>query len=416
MELMGQRKTISFLTRIFLQFPTIALATVTMIGISRHLGPSGRAGISQILLLAALASSTICTPIFLNVMHLKVALEIKTFAFESLYLFRQRNVLIIIILNLFFLFSTLLRDQLFNLELLFYMNSLIISYILATQIRDFFLRFHKNKVYGIDFVTQVMLSISILSFLLLQNLSVTKVIQAFVVTHAILAVFLIVLLKKRVQEFEYIDLIRKKSRISQPPGKGGSRDSFANLGILFHLTMSKDLLIGMVLLSKVDFGLMAALASFWGVIRFIRPSAVIQTKLESSHFKVLPNLPKWLLYFYDKGTSAIYLQLTIIGAVGLASYVMMPILLGSRFSPSVQIVLVGTIAEMLLMKCLYDLSTSTSSASQRQFWLLSILQATSLMVLKLSGFKLTIESIWISSSITYLLWQILSTRVGKKWQ
>ena len=415
MELMGQRKTISFITRIFLQFPTIAIATVTMIGISRYLGPSGRASISQVLLLSYLASSTICTPIFLNVMHLKVASEIKTFAFESLYLFRQRNVLTIIILNLFFLFSTFLRDQLLNLELLFYMNLLIISYIVATQIRDFFLRFHKNKVYGIDFVTQVILSISILSFLLLQNLSVSKVIQAFVVTHGILALFLVALLKKRVQAFQYTDLIRKKSRMSRPSRKWRSRDSFANLGILFHLTMSKDLLFGMVMLSKVDFGLMAALASFWGVIRFIRPSAVIQTKLESSHSKVLPNVPKRLLYIYSKGSSAIYLQLAIIGAVGLATYVMMPILLGSRFSPSVQIVLVGTIAEMLLMKCLYSLSTSTSSASQRLFWLLVILQTTSLMVLKLSDFNLTIDSIWISSCFTYLIWQILNTRVGKKW-
>ena len=136
---MGERKTISFLTRIFLQFPAILLATVTMIGISRQLGPSGRAEISQVLLLAALASSTICTPIFLNVMHLKVASEIKTFAVESLYLFRQRNVLTIIILNFFFLFSTFLRNQFLNLEILFYMNSLTISYIVAAQIRDFFL-------------------------------------------------------------------------------------------------------------------------------------------------------------------------------------------------------------------------------------------------------------------------------------
>jgi len=414
MELMGQRKTISFLTRIFLQFPAILLATVTMIGISRQLGPSGRAGISQVLLLAALASSTICTPIFLNVMHLKVASEIKTFAVESLYLFRQRNVFTIIILNLFFLFSTFLRNQFLNLEILFYMNSLTISYIVAAQIRDFFLRFHKNKVYGIDFVTQVMLSISMLSLLLLGNLSVSKVIQVFVVTYGILALFLVVLLKKRVQEFAYTDLIRKKSRIIRPPRKLGSIDSFANLGILFHLTMSKDLLFGMVLLSKVDFGLMAALASFWVVIRFIRPSAVIQAKLESSPSRDLPNSPKRFPYIYSGGSSAIYLQLAIIGAVGLASYVIMPILLGSRFSPSLQIVLVGTIAEMLLMKCLYDLSTSASSASQRLFWILFILQTTSLMVLKLSDFNLTIDTIWISSCITYLIWQTLHTIVGKK--
>ena len=414
MELMGQRKTISFITRIFLQFPTIAIATVTMIGISRYLGPSGRASISQVLLLSYLASSAICTPIFLNVMHLKVASEIKTFAFESLYLFRQRNVLTIIILNLFFLFSTFLRDQLLNLELLFYMNLLITSYIVATQIRDFFLRFHKNRIYGIDFAIQTILSISLVSFLLLQTLSVSKVIQTFVVAFGILALFLLVLLKRQVPAFQYSDLIRRKSRVIQPSKKLSSNDSFANLGILFQLTLSKDLLFGMALLSNVEFGLMAALASFWVVIRFIRPSAVIQTKLESKDFSLSSKLSKQFSFIFKEAPSAIYLQIAIIGVVGLVSYVMTPILLGSSFRPSIQMVLVGTIAEMLLMKCLFDLSIGSSSASQSLFWILAIFQTISLLVLNLTQFNLTIDSIWLSSCFTYLLWQVFNFKVGKK--
>lgn len=414
MELRGSKKNISFLTRILLQFPNIALATVTTIGVSRQLGPSGRAEISQVLLLASLASSTICTPIFLNIMHLKAAQEIKIYAVESLYLFRQRNVLTIIVLNLFFILSTFFTDELLNLELLFYINSLTIFYIVAAQIRDLFLRFHKNKIYGIDFAIQTILSISLISFLLLQTLSVSKVIQTFVVAFGILALILLVLLKRQVPAFQYSDLIRRKSRVIRPSKKLSSNDSFANLGILFQLTLSKDLLFGMALLSNVEFGLMAALASFWVVIRFIRPSAVIQTKLESKDSSISSNLSKRFSFISKEAPSAIYLQIAIIGVVGLASYVMTPILLGSSFRPSIQIVLVGTIAEMLLMKCLFDLSTGSSSASQSLFWILAIFQAISLLVLKLTQFNLTIDSIWLSSCFTYLLWQVFKSKVGKK--
>ena len=414
MHLRDSDKTISFLTRITLQLPTISLAAITMLVISRQLGPSGRAEISQVLLLASLASSIICSPIFLNIMHLNLANEIKTYSIESLYLFRRSNVLTIIFLNLFFLLTNHLENRSFQLGDFLYINSLTFFYLIAAQIRDLLLRFHKNKIYGVDLVTQVMLSTSLLSFLVLQNLSASRVIQIFVTTYAILALFLVALLKKQAPEFQYANLIRRKSQVKMHFKKWRPSDSFASVGVLFQIAMSKDLLLGMLLLSKVNFGLMAAVASFWVVIRFIRPSAVIQVKTNSNDSEVILNKSKSFLFFLRKADSVIYIQLLIIGAVGLVCYLTTPILLGNAFSPSIQIVLAGTLAEILLMKCLYDLSITKSTLPQSLFWYLCILQSISLMILEFIGLNTSIEFIWGSSCVTYLLWLVLNNRIDRR--
>lgn len=408
MELHDSGKTISFFSRIVLQIPTIALSTATMIAISRHLGPIGRGEVSQILLLASLTSSVICTPIFLNIMHLKVASEIKSYVSRSLFLFSRRNIVPVAILDTTLLVLYIFNRQVLSLENIIYVNLLVSFYFIAAQIRDLLLRFHKNKIYGIDFAVQMAISGSILSLLLFDSLTVSKVIHVFVIIYGALALFLLAVLKTRVKEFRYVDLVRRNDDILTREKTRKSRDSFSKLGVLFQLSMSKDLLFGTFLLSKADFGLMSALTSFWVVVRFLRPSAVIQVKLGSNEFENTPSFSGGILSFLTRASSAIYVQVITIGIMGTLSYLMTPILMGRGFKPSIGIAIAGTTSEILLMKCLYDLSTRPSGFSQNLFSFLFVSQIVILIVLKFTGVALTINLIWMSSCITYLVWQLIN--------
>jgi hypothetical protein len=247
-----------------------------------------------------------------------------------------------------------------------------------------------------------------------EKLTTLRVIQAFVLSYGLLVVFLLLILKKKVKEFNFIDLVRRKPRHRHSPMTGVAKNPFNKLGIIFQFSLSKDLVLGMIILSKSDFGLMAALASFWGVIRFIRPSSVIQAKLGETNSGIVAETSNKFLSFFKRASSAIYVQLLIIGMFGLVSYVMLPILLGKGFTPGVKIVLAGTIAEVLLMKCLYDLSIATSLTSQKLFLYLIGAQSVFLAILGLSKLTLTIDLIWFSSAATFLLWQVLNTALGNR--
>ena len=162
MELRDSGRTISFFSRIIFQIPTIAVSTLTMIAISRNLGPSGRGEISQILLFAALASSILCTPIFLTIMNLGDSSEIKSYVSRSLFLFSRNNVALIALFDMYLLFFNRTTNREVNFSLIGYMDLLIISYFISAQIRDLLLRFHRNKIYGVDFAVQMLIATPIL--------------------------------------------------------------------------------------------------------------------------------------------------------------------------------------------------------------------------------------------------------------
>ena len=413
MEFRDSKKVISYFSRIALQLPTIALSTVTMIAISRNLGPSGRGEVSQFLLLASIVSSIICTPLFLNIMHLKTASEIKTYVLSNLFLFNRRNLILVGFLDSCLLFLDLGNRQVLSIENIIYLNLLITFYLIASQIRDLLIRFHKNKIYGIDFATQMVISGSIFVLLLSNSLLASYVIQIFVVTYGILALLLLVILKSRVKEFKYVSLVRGGTAPLVHPTPPKAKNSFSKLGILFQISLSKDLLFGVLILSKADFGLMSALASFWVVIRFLRPSAVIQAKLGTDERLVASGSPRFLTYL-SRANSAIYVQVASIALIGLLSYAMTPILMGKGFSPSIGLVIAGTTSEILLMKCLYDLSTNTSEFSQNLFLYLMMSQVVILVFIGFTGIKLTIDLIWISSCVTYLVWQVINLARSRK--
>lgn len=414
MELRDSGKTISFFSRIVFQLPTIALSAISMIAISRNLGPSGRGETSQFLLLASLASGILCTPIFLTIMNLKKSSEIKTYVLGSLFLFNWRNVTLVGILNIYLLLLSKVNSQVFSIQKVLFLDVLITFYFIAAQIRDLLLRFHKNKIYAVDFAVQILISGTVLVFVFFNTLTVSKVIAIFTFAYGLMALFLLIVIKKRVKEFRFKQLVKQNISHSNYRTIGKTHALFSKLGIPFQLALSKDLLFGALFLSKSDFGLMSALASFWVVARFMRPSTVIQAKLGENEPTVNPNQNKGFLTSIFRASAAIYIQAIFIVILGLLSFFLTPIIMGSGFKPSLSMAIAGLTAEVLLMKCLYDLSTSASAYSQKLFYSLSLLQVIFLVLLEYVGIGYSINSIWFSSCILYIIWQAVNMRKCKK--
>lgn len=407
MELREPGTTISFFLRIIFQLPTIALSTITMIAISRNLGPSGRGEISQFLLLSAFTSSIICTPIFLTMMNLKDANEIKSDMNRSIYLFSRRNISVILLMNIFYLSFGGRKSFESNLKAVVLLDLITCFYFICAQIRDLLLRFHKNKIYGLDFIFQLLLSLTILIFLLTGKLTSTLSMQSFTLFYGLYAVVLLAVLKQKVREFKIINLIRINQHSLTKLNTERDKDSFSKTGILFQILLSKDLLLGLFFLSKADFGLMSAVASFWVVIRFLRPSAVIQVKVGEGTFPKSDRGDSRIFRFAKRSTSAICVQMMAICVIGLSGWSLIPTLLGSGFQPTKNMAFAGVVAEVILMKSLYDLSISSSSRLQHVFVVLILLQLLALVIYVTSGASLSITLIWVSSSITYVLWQII---------
>ena len=210
MDLVNSTKSISFFQRIVLQVPTIVFSVLTMIAISRNLGPTGRGEISQILLLAALTSSILCTPIFLNIMNLTVPTEIKSYIFSSLYLFYWKNLALVLLLDFCLIFFRESEKYTFSIQSIISLNLLIGFYFIATQIRDFLLRFHENWIYGLDFLVQLLISGSVLVLIFLHALTVSFVIQIFVINYGIFAISLSIILSRRITDFKFSYFVRKK--------------------------------------------------------------------------------------------------------------------------------------------------------------------------------------------------------------
>ena len=99
--------------------------------------------------------------------------------------------------------------------------------------------------------------------------------------------------------------------------------------------------------------------------------------------------------------------------IGLSGWSLIPTLLGSGFQPTKNMTFAGVVAEVILMKSLYDLSISSSSRLQNIFVVLILLQLLALVIYVASGASLSITLIWMSSSITYVLWQIIKLLMRK---
>ena len=408
MELVDSGKTISFFLRIVFQVPTIVFSTLTMIAISRNLGPTGRGEVSQILLLAALTSNILCIPIFLTIMNLTASTGIKSYISGSLYLFHWKNLALVSLLNFCLIFSWQFEKQIFSVQMIISLNLLIVFYFIAAQIRDLLLRFHKNWIYGLDFLVQLLISGSVMILIFFHTLTVLLVIQIFIIAYGIFGLFLLIILRRRVKDFKFSNLVRKRKNNSISAEIQRTDASFSKLGVLFQFSLSKDLLFGLFLLSKADFGLMAAMASFWVVVRFLRPSAVIQVKVgqASSDYSSMPS--GGILSFITRASSAIYVQAFAIAIMGILGLFLTPVLMGGGFKPSITMTVTGLVTEILLMKCLYDLSTSGLKLSQNVFLSLCLTQILILGILRMTSNVMSISLIWFSSGVVYLVWQLIN--------
>lgn len=408
MEFRDSGRTISFFSRILFQVPTIAVSTLSMIAISRNLGPGGRGEISKILLLSALASSILCTPIFLTIMTLRDSSEIKAFVSRSLFLFSRSNLALIALIDAYLLFFSQSKTLGLSLYLILYTNILIISYFIFAQIRDLLLRFHRNKIYGVDFVVQLLISGPIFILLLSHSLSVIRVVLIFTVAYGISAVYLLLVLKTRVTDFNFSNLIVRKSLTIKTSKSLHISGGFSKTGLLFQIVLFKDLLLGIFLLGKSDFGLMSALASFWVVIRFLRPSAVVQAKI-GDHERTNSAVTEEFRAFSKRPSSVVYLQSAAILIMGILGYFLTPLLMGSGFKPGITMTILGLSAEILLMKCLYSLSTSPGVYSQRLFTVTCLFQTLVFGVFRFENVNVSISMIWLSSCLVYVVWIFLNS-------
>jgi hypothetical protein len=333
--------------------------------------------------------------------------EIKNYVRRSLYVFHRHNISLIALMNICFIAFSQSKGLTFNLGTLLLLNLLTLFYVVSSQIRDLLLRFHKNKIYGIDFVLQFSLSMVVLVFLIYDRLTVTIFLQIFAFSYGVYAAIIILVLQRKDRSFRAVFVIRKSHPSLGRDSNFGKRDLFSKTGILFQFALSKDLLLGLFVLTKEDFGLMSALASFWVVARFLGPTAVIQNKISEGDPRSSGKSHLTLRFFNKNKVSTIQVQAIVIGILGLSGYLFIPMLMGSGFQPSSNMAIAGIGAEVLLMKTLYDLSTSELGFSQNLFVFTSFLQVMILGVMHALGAELSIALVWSTSALTYLLWQVL---------
>ena len=100
--------------------------------------------------------------------------------------------------------------------------------------------------------------------------------------------------------------------------------------------------------------------------------------------------------------------------MGILGYFLTPILMGSGFKPSITMTITGLSSEILLMKCLYELSTSPHRFSQNVFTAVCLFQTLVLGLAKLINVDASITIIWFSSCVVYLSWLIANWFGDKK--
>lgn len=397
------RKRISFIERLVFQIPTIILSSITIIAISRSLGPEGRGEISQVLLLSALTSSILNTPIFLTIMHLKENREIESFTLQKLFLFNPVIILSICTVNILFFSIHFAKNQAFSLTTVLMLNMLIIFYFLTSQLRDLLIRLEQNRIYLLDFVVQFLISVLVFTFYQFKSLSVIAVILSFNIAYCAYSIILFKWIHMLSSEFRFRNIIRKTKGLKDSTEKSKTYSKFASSGLLFQLLLSKDSIICFLILTKYDFGLMSATASFWIILRFFRTSAFIHAKLPVNRNAEVKESSIFSRCKQNRNLG-VYLHFLGIGFLGLLAYLLVPKIMGIGFQPSLVMVILGLASEILLMRCLFDLSMNANELTGKLIGILGLVQVVVLILLTSFGFPISLEVIWGSSVLIYGLW------------
>ena len=392
----------SLILRLLMQSPTIFLSTLTVILISRALGPVGRAEVSQTLLVTNLASSILCIPIFLTLMNVQNTIVASAYIKRSIFLLSWRNLATIAALDISFYVLNRGESQNTVLLMLALVNTLFVLYFIASQLRDFLLRINRNEIYILDFIIQIIILVLFLTLLNLQLVNTRLVILIFVFSYSVYTFILLIVLKFQFKVLNFHNLFFKFNSKEINLAVTKMQSSFAASGILFQITLSKDAILGIVFLSKSNFGLMSALASFWIVIRFLRPMTVLQNSLRDPNIDSLGVELKEKSFFNRVSSHANGFQAFAIFCTGIFGFFLTPKLMGAEFKANLWTSICGVFAEVMLMRCLYLFSIRKVSSYHRRYFLyLGVLQLMLLFMMKSLGNDIEISTIWFSSILLY---------------
>jgi len=394
---------LTFFIRVVFQVPTLLTSALTMVFIARNLGPTGRGEISGSLLVVAMASQVITTPFFLTIMHLQHASEARRYISGSLYFFTKPNIAVITVANI--LLFTLSQDQdRISYQSLMLLNVLMFTYFISTQIRDYLLKLQWNHMYFLDFLIQILIVASILFLILNNSLTVFNTLAVFAIAYTIFTIVLLTILKLENSGFKLRSLIRRQSTADKKIVHNEFKEVFALSGFILYFALNKDILLAFLILSKSDLGLMSATSTFWTAIRFLRPSAILHTKIEeSSDLDSVSNI-RSTNESKPMKLSNLRRQSFLICLSGVSAYFLTPRLLGGGFQPTIVMTVFGLLAEVFLMRFIFEISMRPNKLKEKYFLSICLLQWMFLFSLNTFTNFFSISTIWASSVFSYILW------------
>jgi hypothetical protein len=137
----------------------------------------------------------------------------------------------------------------------------------------------------------------------------------------------------------------------------------------------------------------------------LRPLSVIQVKLREDDTAIDSAPAKGFFALAAHANSAFHSQIMIIVIAGTAGYILTPVVMGGGFKPSISMAISGITAEILLMRSLYNLSTSYSKHQESSLLTLILLQIIFLGVFYIFGGQSSITLIWFSSCVIYIIYE-----------
>ena len=366
--------------------PSVAFSALTIITISRNLGPEGRGVLTIFLLSSVVTSSVTSTHCFLNIMKSNSAKELDEL--ESQYSDRSYKTKFFAPGLGIVLFSISTRSFSFSsIFLVFFLN---LAYFQLSVKRDLCLRKGMNIVYLIDSIIQGVIFVTIAIITLLTGVSVTLVGIVYLVF-----VFLQLIIVHKLNRGSKLPIAYFR-KIESPRTEPIRHNDLID-GIFQQLYISKDLLIASLVLSQKSLGLMSAAASFWVVFRFLKATTFVHLSVH--------DIPRDVQSFSARTVinHPLFVQSCAIASGGMLGFYIMPKVMGPGFQLHFFSFALGVISEILLMSNLLALSHSKSNRIILKLVVVMLLQVVFLAFCRFFITDMSIDLIWASSIFTNLV-------------
>lgn len=380
----------SFFRRITLQVPSVIFSVLTVILISRHLGPDGRGELTIFFLSTTMVSTILSTSSFLDVMNAKKLDQLNSIILNLERDKRLEKFAGSMVGALGYLIFGLLLQYDFSFLVLSVIIIVNILYIQVNLFRDYCIKTVNPYVYLVDSVIQGCLFLSTLIITLLYGITLVTYSLIFC---SFLFIHYLVLSKLAHQVLTL--------QIGTITNQNGVNEKFRGRGIaegfLQQILLSKDLILGSIFLSQVTLGTMSAAASFWVSIRFLKSTTFIHQSV------TVPNSLR-----YDKVASGIirhplFVQCLLIFTLACIGYFSITFVLGEGFQLEFKYFVIGALAEALLMIVLYLLSFDRSKGVNQFLVLIILGQGIVTLLLKVVLNLDGINVIWVTSVAAYVL-------------